>query len=223
MSLSPRLESIASLVKEGSSIADIGSDHGALPIFLVKTKKIRKALAVENKIGPFSRLKKEVEKADEQGNIELSLSSGISYLPSYVDSVVISGMGGGLTARILKEGQKNLGNVSFIIVEPQGEKEETLEALFALGYHPVKEICLYEGEHYYESFLFSKGKVTTPELKCLRLGTLGELQGEESYIRHTKEESLRLKVIMEENTLPNDIKARYQADIKEMDKILNEH
>ena len=45
--LSERLKLVASFVPEGSRIADIGTDHGYVPIYLAETGKIKSALAME--------------------------------------------------------------------------------------------------------------------------------------------------------------------------------
>lgn len=223
MSLSPRLKAIASLVPMGARLGDVGSDHGELPIYLVKAGAISRAVAIENKKGPFSRLRKGIEEASLSEEIEVSLSDGVSSLPNDIDAIVLAGMGGGLIERILTKDEGKLANVNAIIIEPQGEKEKALGALFALGYSPKKEICLFEGEHYYECFLFKKGRSPAFSLPNLRFGALGEVTGKESYFKNLENEIFRLKAILGSNSLPNTVKDRYDADIKEMEKILNEH
>ena len=43
--LSPRLQLLADLVPQGSCIADIGTDHGYLPLWLIQQNKILSAIA----------------------------------------------------------------------------------------------------------------------------------------------------------------------------------
>lgn len=122
--LSRRLSAIASLVNKGARIADIGSDHCALPIFLFKEGIVDYAFAVENKRGPFERTKKEIDKSGFP--IIPSFSSGLSALPQEVDTLIIAGMGGELIRSILLEGQSKIGNVQAIITDAHREREKVL-------------------------------------------------------------------------------------------------
>ena len=53
--LSERLKLVASFVPEGSRVADIGTDHGYVPIYLAETGKIKSALAMDVRKGPLAR------------------------------------------------------------------------------------------------------------------------------------------------------------------------
>ncbi|MFA6620507.1 MAG: tRNA (adenine(22)-N(1))-methyltransferase TrmK, partial [Bacilli bacterium] len=73
MMLSKRLACVASFVTSGSFIADVGSDHAQLPLFLLSEGKIRGAMAIENKVGPYERMEKAVRSSPYQDKIILSL------------------------------------------------------------------------------------------------------------------------------------------------------
>ena len=45
---------------EGSVVADIGTDHGYIPIYLCKEGKIERALAVDVKEGPLERAREHI-------------------------------------------------------------------------------------------------------------------------------------------------------------------
>ena len=47
INLTQRLSAAASLVKGGGIVADIGTDHGYLPIYLIQSGKIKKAIAAD--------------------------------------------------------------------------------------------------------------------------------------------------------------------------------
>ena len=61
--LSNRLLKLAEFIVPGSFIADIGSDHCLLPIFLCEQNLIEGAFAVDNKEGPYSRMIKAIKDA----------------------------------------------------------------------------------------------------------------------------------------------------------------
>ena len=100
MSLSKRLSEIYALVDKNSNLADIGADHGQLVIELAKNKRCQRIFCNDNKSGPFKILKSAIEKFHFD-NVDVSLSDGLNELPSYVDSIVIAGLGGDLMIQIL--------------------------------------------------------------------------------------------------------------------------
>ena len=60
MELSKRLAAIAEMVGECESMADIGTDHGYIPIYLIEQKKVKRALAMDVKEGPLERAKEHI-------------------------------------------------------------------------------------------------------------------------------------------------------------------
>lgn len=146
-SLSRRLETIASYVDKGSFIADIGSDHCLLPIFLLSKGVIEEAQAVDNKPGPYERMTKAIENSGYKAQIHAFLSSGIENLDPNADTLILAGMGGFLISDILKAYPGNLKNIKTIIVDAHTDISAVYETLSALSFKIV-ESC----------FLLDKGK-----------------------------------------------------------------
>ena len=97
MKLSHRLETIASFVPKGSIVADIGTDHGYIPIWLLQQKIAVKAIAMDIGEGPLKRAREHIVLYGLEDLIETRLSNGLSGLyPKEADTVVIAGMGGEL-------------------------------------------------------------------------------------------------------------------------------
>ena len=154
MKLSQRLLTIASFVKENLFVADIGADHGLLSIYLIENRHAKKVFAVENKVGPFSILEKNTK---NYPNITLSLSDGISQIPSDVNVVIIAGMGGILVSDILKKNQDKLENVQQIIVDAHRDQDLVRKTLIQLGYKIEQEKIVHE-KVYYNVISFIKGR-----------------------------------------------------------------
>ena len=55
MKLSERLELVLSFVEPGESAADVGTDHGHVPVELVRRTIVKKAVAMDVRKGPLSR------------------------------------------------------------------------------------------------------------------------------------------------------------------------
>lgn len=145
MKLSQRLLTIASFVKKGAVVADIGADHGLLSVYLIENKIAQKVFAVENKVGPFSILEKNTKKYPE---ITVSLSDGISEIPKDVDTVVIAGMGGILISDILKKNKDKLKNVQYIVIDAHRDLQLVRQTLNELGFEFEKEVLVKEGVFY---------------------------------------------------------------------------
>ena len=60
MQLSKRLEAVVRLAGTCQCIADIGTDHGYIPIYLLQQKKIPAAIAMDINEGPLERAKEHI-------------------------------------------------------------------------------------------------------------------------------------------------------------------
>lgn len=107
MELSKRLQAVADLVTAHYKLADIGTDHAYIPIYLTQQKKITEAVALDVNEGPLQRAEEHIRENGLEAEIETRLSNGFQALqPGEVQSAVIAGMGGGLVIRILTEGEE---------------------------------------------------------------------------------------------------------------------
>lgn len=153
--LSKRLSTIYDLIDQGSSVADIGSDHGLLVIELFKNKKCQKLFCNDNKIGPFNILHDHISKLNTT-DIEVSLSNGINKIPNYIDTVVIAGMGGELIVEILKKDAYLLKNVKTLILQPNTLSSFVRKEVTEMGYKIIDEKIIWE-KHFYEVIKFGQG------------------------------------------------------------------
>ena len=112
MQLSKRLQAVARLVTPGSRLADVGTDHGYVPIWLFEQGQILSAIAMDLRNGPLERAREHIQMHGLDAHIETRLSDGLDkLLPGEADSIVIAGMGGMLVVKILSQGQKVLSSV----------------------------------------------------------------------------------------------------------------
>lgn len=158
MNLSKRLQTIASLVPEGSRVADVGTDHGYVPIYLVKNKAAVSAIAMDVRSGPLSRAAEHVKEYGLEDKIELRLSDGLAALGAgEADTVIISGLGGPLLVDILKRGAQTAGSVERFILSPQSDIPGVRVFLRENGYRIDREIFLKDEGKYYTVMSVSHG------------------------------------------------------------------
>lgn len=101
-SLDARLLAAANFVRDGAYLADIGTDHAYLPIYLAQNGKISRAVASDIRKGPLARAERNIRAAGLSDKIETVLTDGLSGLERYpITDIVIAGMGGLMIASIL--------------------------------------------------------------------------------------------------------------------------
>lgn len=148
--ISNRLMTAAALVTQGYTLADVGTDHGYIPIYLLQQKKIPAAIAMDINEGPLERAKEHIALYGLQAYIQTRLSDGVAALkPGEVEAVLIAGMGGGLVMHILKDGEKVCQSAKELILQPQSEIERVREFLREKGYTILAEDMVYEDGKFY--------------------------------------------------------------------------
>lgn len=145
--LSPRLRAILSFV-EGHILADIGTDHGYLPIAACMEYLGLRAIACDLNAGPLKRAAENIKLHGLSDRIETRLGFGLDpILPEEADCVVIAGMGGMNIIEILK---KRALPIKRLIVQPQHDLIAVRRALDDMGFYPIDEISVREGQRFYD-------------------------------------------------------------------------
>ena len=148
--LSPRLQAVADLVGSGSRLADIGTDHAYVPIWLAACGRIERAVAADVNRGPLLRALEHIRANGMEDKIEIRLSDGFQALePGEVNSAVLAGMGGGLMIRILKEGARVAERLEECILQPQSEIEKVRAFLLEEGFLFLEEDMVQDDGKYY--------------------------------------------------------------------------
>ena len=149
MKLSKRLQTIADFVKKGAVVADIGTDHAHIPIYLIKNNIISKAYACDINAGPLEKAKENINYYGVK-NIELRLSNGLEKLKTdEADTFIIAGMGGELITDILERGRRFFESKRKFILSPHTKIDEVRKYLLSNGFEITKEdMCIDEGKFY---------------------------------------------------------------------------
>lgn len=94
--LNARLSRIASYIKEGESVCDVGTDHGFLPIFLMEHGGHDPVIMSDVSKGSLAKAVSDAKDVLQEEKIpQARLGDGLDVLkPSEVDDIVIAGMGG---------------------------------------------------------------------------------------------------------------------------------
>lgn len=150
MELSKRLQAVADLVTPGLPVADVGTDHGYIPIYLVKSGKNPSAIAMDINRGPLKKAEENIARHGLSGYIETRLSDGAAGLaPREASCIIAAGMGGGLIIKIIRESCGHVEDGTEWVLQPQSELWKVRQYLMEAGYRTIAEdMVLDDGKFY---------------------------------------------------------------------------
>lgn len=159
MELSPRLLKIASLIPKGAVLADVGTDHGYVPLYLLKNNIISRAVAMDINPMPLERARDNITMAGYGGMCDFRLSDGLLELErGECDAVVIAGMGGILMIDILSKALDRIDSDTRLFLQPMIAQIELREYLFANGFTIDDEYVVREENKFYNIICARRGE-----------------------------------------------------------------
>ena len=196
MLLSRRLKAVADFVPQDMICADIGSDHGYLPIYLVGERIIPHAIAADIGKGPLESAALNVRKYHLEDKIELRLGNGLEVLlPNEVSCVTICGMGGGLICEILNNSPQITASLQRLVLAPNVGAHLVRHWAGENGWQITAEELIEEDGHFYPIIRLEKGEMA--ELSAaeefagpLLLKNKHELLGD--YLKYWRHKELKL-------------------------------
>lgn len=150
--LSMRLERVAAHMPAGASLADIGSDHGYLPVALMRRGAIAAAVAGEVAQTPFHAAVRTVRDNGLEQQITVRQANGLAAIEAAdeITAISICGMGGETIRDILESGKARLSGRERLILQPNGGEQPLRQWLMENNYRILCEELLRENGFYYE-------------------------------------------------------------------------
>ena len=148
--LSPRLETVVNMVTPGYKIADIGTDHGFVPISLIERNITPSAIAMDVNDGPLVIARDNIKEAGLIDKIEVRKSDGLENLKANeVDCAILAGMGGNLIMKLLADNWDITTSLKECILGPQSEWEKVRRFLLEYSFSIVQEDMVKDAGKYY--------------------------------------------------------------------------
>ncbi|MCQ9209908.1 tRNA (adenine(22)-N(1))-methyltransferase [Granulicatella seriolae] len=170
--LSTRLLRVANYVPQDAILADIGSDHAYLPIYLLQNQTIQSAIAGEVVQGPYQSAKTSSQEYGLEKLIDVRMGDGLNVLKEedQVTVITICGMGGELISQILEEGylKEHLAGVETLILQPNVAEYQVRKWLLTHGYAITNEEILADNKRIYE-IIVAKPTHETPNYSEVQL------------------------------------------------------
>ena len=150
ITLDKRLSAVAALVRQGSRLADIGTDHAYLPVHLVQAGVCPSAIASDIGAGPLDAARRTVTENGLTREIALRLGDGLSTVKAdEIDDIAIAGMGGETIAAILEAAPWVKDTRLRLILQPMTRAEDLRRWLLRNGFSVLEEHLITDGRHLY--------------------------------------------------------------------------
>ena len=171
MRIDERLRAVAALVPPESRVADIGSDHAYLAMYLWRTCGAARVIAADKNEGPCEAARKMIKNAGLASEIPVRCGDGLSVLSlGEVDVVCIAGIGGALIARILAASPQVLASLRRLVLQPMNDAPLLRRWLYEHHWHLAMETLAEADGRLYEILAAEPGAVSLPELGLLLIG-----------------------------------------------------
>lgn len=173
LNLSKRLSTAVQYVRSGAIVADIGTDHAYIPIYLTLQSRVKYAIASDINQGPLLRAKENIKAYNLEDKIATYLTSGLDGIEKfYPTDVVICGMGGELIADIIDKSDYVKGNDVNLVLQPMTSVSE-LRAYLQNGFDIIDEDIVFEDGKFYQIICAKyDGKIRSFEEIELELGRI---------------------------------------------------
>jgi len=156
--VSRRLECLLELVGSCRLLADVGTDHGLLPVAAVWRGLARRAIAVDLREAPLAGARALIARSGVADRVVAEQGDGLSGLQRRgVDAVVIAGMSGASMLRILDMAPDVLAGVGRLVLQPNQNVPEVRSWALRNGWHLRDEHVLEEGGRFFVACGFAPG------------------------------------------------------------------
>ena len=137
-----RLKLCGDFVRNGSTVADVGTDHAYLPVWLCQKHKAEKVIAADINEMPLAKGRQTIRNYRMEHCIETRLSDGLSAIgEEEVTDIVIAGMGGELIAEIIRNARWLKAEKYHLILQPMSRAHLLRKYLYQNGFSIQEEQC----------------------------------------------------------------------------------
>lgn len=212
MRLAARLQAIADLVEKGTLLADIGTDHAYLPIYLVQNKIVSQAIAGEVSKGPYKAAQQTIKNANLQEQINLRFGNGLQIVrPGEINTSVIAGMGGTTITKILDESPEVVKLLKKLLIQPMIGASAVRRWIAVNGWCISDEILVLDDGRLYEIIAAEPGKEPIYEEILYEIGPLLWKQRSTLLEMHINQLIQQVMRVLSEMTAGNNYSAKYYA------------
>lgn len=221
-----RIKTIISFIEKNSIVADIGTDHGVVPIYLLEENISKKVIATDISQNSLDKLENKLAEKPSDLNIVTRCSDGLKDIKPYeADTIVISGMGGFLIEDILSSSLEVAKSSSKLILQPNNSIDHLRGWLNRKGFVIQKEKDLFEKGIYYSVLCVRSGleeKYSPIELKYGRslINSKSAVLREYLMMQQSEKEGIVKQLERNDSISIRERITELKKDIEEIDEVL---
>ena len=207
LNLTPRLQAIADRVPQGARLADVGTDHGHLPLWLLTQGRLEAAIASDIRQGPLAHAQENAKFHELTDRVRFVLAPGLEGVRAdECDVVTVAGMGGETMISILEAAPWTADGAHLLLLQPMTMLPQLRQWLWSRGYGIEEECVCREGRRYYLVWTVYGGgqAVSRPLTDCVVSDALCRAPQAEDYLRRLLERETRALEGMERGTAAQD-------------------
>lgn len=226
MVLNKRLLVVSEMIVRGKSLADIGTDHAYLPIYLVQKGIVPFAVATDIAEGPYIRALREVKKAGLEDKIEVRKGDGLKVLArGEVCNIVVAGMGGETIASMLEEDWEKAASFEHFVFQPMSRPESLRYVLAGKGWPILDEKVVVENNRFF--VMISSKPGSKPYSLSPLEAEIGPIilrtKENAAFLRYywKKYKSVEQELCKSRSEYENSLLLEYREKIKGLEEVLN--
>jgi len=159
LKVTPRMMAIMNMVERGSKLADIGTDHGIMPVVLVLDKKVKSVIASDISYKSLEKAIKLIKKYGLGKYIDTRVGYGLEVLAPYeVDTVIIAGLSGKQITEIIGTSPHIVEGIKRFILQPVQHSDYLRKWLISNLYEIVDEDLVFENKKFYQIIVAKRGE-----------------------------------------------------------------
>ncbi len=145
--LKGRLKAIAGKVNKGETMADIGTDHGFLPFYLIENGISPRVVLCDISPGSLQKAKENSRYLTVPGGVDFRLGDGLDVLgPGEVDVIAVAGLGATTMTGMLSKDPDHSRSFGKYVLQPRKDPGELRWYLSNNGYKITDETLVEEGK-----------------------------------------------------------------------------
>lgn len=213
--LSNRLQAVARQIPAGLTVADIGTDHGYLPVYLVVNDIAPRVIAADRGKRPLDSAQQLVSLLSLESQIDIRLGDGLSVLkPAEAEVICLAGMGGMAIKEIIAANLPLAKSAKRLVLQPQRNVSAVRRFLAANGFKIVAEDLAEDDGFYYEIIAAEPGMMTLTDDEA-DFGPLLLAEGHElfrDFLILKEADMTQLLVSMAESNSPDSLRRKQQLE-----------
>lgn len=167
--LSKRLQQVADTVIKTDIVADIGTDHAYIPIYLVKKGIVKKAVAADISKGSCKKAQININSSHLENLIDIRCGNGLEVINKgeKINSIIIAGMGGLMAISVLKSNKEAVNNAEQLVLQPQRDIDKVRRYVHKVGFKIADEKMLIDSDKFYTIINAVKGEESYTEIEYM--------------------------------------------------------